>query len=499
MMIRRMGLLLTASTTLAACSGGSPADPGSDAGSTSVSDAGAVRAKDAGKSTDAGTTDSGSHPVTDSGTMGISVTMQNSGRHGDTLLFTVDGSDSNAATTEVDVKLLDAQNSPVIAFDTDWDGDPDSAETRLHFDQSTIGQKTFAQTITLPGLYASAPTVAAAVVSLSDANGNLSAPVTVALQAQPVEALGSACDTTEVATRCAEGLACSGTPAKCVAGVAPSLSQVVYYGGANPAQLFLGSDPDEDLQTITVNFLDSTGKSMSVDLSGDGTIASSISLDARSATGPSYFFEDNPVPSFPTQVPKISVTPIDSFGHSGASVVAAISNQPVRSSGQACDAYGLTACANNLSCSPGIIGATNTCGTTTSLQTAKCAAAPAAATTGLLAGWGVVRGTSLWDPPAGCALSSEVGHPESIVMLKLTKQVDTLTISTATPETNFDTVLYVLPACASSSSQALGCNDDTDGYSSTVTLTNVAAGTYAVVVDSANSQAGQFGLSVTTQ
>jgi len=82
------------------------------------------------------------------------------------------------------------------------------------------------------------------------------------------------------------------------------------------------------------------------------------------------------------------------------------------------------------------------------------------------------------------------------VMLKVDHDVSSLTVSTATPETDFDTVLYVLPACASSSSQALGCNDDTQGYSSTVTLTNVPAGTYVVVVDSASSRTGHFGLSV---
>ena len=129
----------------------------------------------------------------------------------------------------------------------------------------------------------------------------------------------------------------------------------------------------------------------------------------------------------------------------------------------------------------------------------KCTSATAALTTGQLAAWGLVQGTSLWDPPAGCALASEVGHPETVLSLKLTQNVNTLTLSTAMPETDFDTILYVLPSCATSSATALGCNDDTQGYSSTLTLTNVAAGTYYVVVDSANSQAGHFGLSISTQ
>jgi hypothetical protein len=296
-------------------------------------------------------------------------------------------------------------------------------------------------------------------------------------------------------------MACTGKMPTCQAGAAPSLSQVVYYGGANPSEIFVGSDPAETLSSITVSFLSAQGTALSVDPSGDGTAGpvSSVTLDARSATGQSFYFQNNPAATFPAEVPKISVLATDSSGRSGAPVTASVTTQPMHGAGQPCDAYGIVACTVGNVCSPGLVGATNACGALPSLQTAKCSAAPLTTTGTVLAGWGTARGVSLWDPPAGCASGDSIGRPEGIVMLTLSHEANILTVSSATPETNFDTILYVVPACAASSAAALGCNDDSQGYSSTVTLTNVPAGTYTIVVDSAGAQGGQFGITISEQ
>lgn len=482
MAIRTLCLWLTAGGALVACSGGGAA--ASHNGQT-------------GSSPDAGPAAQG-HPQTGVATPSgqLAVTLQNSGRHGDDLLFTVQGADPAAQTTEVHVSLLDASNAPVAAFDTDWDGVADSAEKRVHFDQSALGQKTFKQTATLAHLFAKAPSIASAVVSLSDSNGNLSPSVTAVLQAQPVRKQADKCDPSAISDRCADGLSCSGTQPTCQVGAAPSLTRVAYYGGDSPSELILGADPNEDLASLRVDFLDSTNKPVIVNLSGDDTPAALAVLDARGVVGQTFFFENDPVAAFASVVPKISVTPTDSLGHAGTAVVASLSSQTTLGSGLSCDAYGFAKCATGTACSPGLVGVTNKCTALPSLQATKCTDAPQTSE-GLLAGWGLVGGVSLWDPPVGCASSTAVGHAESVVMLKVTQNVSALTISTATPETDFDTILYVLPACATSSTEALGCNDDAQGYSSTVTLANVAPGTYAIVVDSANSKSGHFGLSVT--
>src|SRR5258708_22384961 len=147
MKIRNWGIWLPATVGLAACAGG---------GSGASSDGGTTMA-----TPDGGGTFLHGSPAqsTGPGASTLSVTLENSGRHGDTLLFTVQGNDPAAQTTEVHVRLLDSSGAPVTAFDTNWDGVADSAEQRLHFDQSTLGQKTFHQTITLPRLYGVNPSI----------------------------------------------------------------------------------------------------------------------------------------------------------------------------------------------------------------------------------------------------------------------------------------------------------------------------------------------------
>jgi hypothetical protein len=484
MAIRTLIVCLTAGTALVGCNAGSGAashDGGTSSGASSGGP-GAQAHPEAGAPTSDGR---------------FAVTLQNSGRHGDDLLFTVQGSDPAGQTTEAHISLRDGSNAPVVAFDTNWDGVPDSAEKRLHFDRSTLGQKTFKEAITLQHLYAQFPTVASAVVSLSDANGKLSPSLTAALAPQSVHKLGESCDANELLDRCASGLSCSGTQPTCHPAAPPALTRIAYYGGDSPSELILGTDPGEDLATLRVDFLDSNNKPVVVNLSGDATPASSAILDARNAAGQTFFFQNDPVAAFAAMVAKISVTPADSLGHAGMPVMASLTTQPVLASGLQCDAYGFTKCAVDTACFPGLAGITNKCTSVSSLQASKCNAAPEAAADLPLAAWGLVDGVSLWDPPVGCASPTAVGHAESVVMLKLAHDVGSLTISTAMPETDLDTVLYVLPACASSSSQALGCNDDTQGFSSAVTLANVPAGTYAIVVDSATPQTGHFGLSVT--
>jgi hypothetical protein len=434
--------------------------------------------------------------------------MANVGRQGQTLVFTVKGADPAGQTSEIQASVFDKDGNPVDAFDTNWDGLPDANATRFHFDASTLGQKSFTGTVTLPGVYGQTPGIASAKIALSNVQGAQSPSVTVALSEQTVSGAGQACDPAEVTSRCTIGLGCSGTPATCQASVAPSLTQVAYYGGAAPMQLFVGNDPDEDLQTIQVAFLGTDGGPMTIDLGTQTNpdLESSTALNARGAAGQSFVLANYPAADFTTSVPAIAATPVDSLGHQGPTVTAKLSTQPAHIAGQSCDAYGLTGCAQGSFCSPGVVGATNTCGVLVALQQSKCTSAAAPATSGVLAAWGIAQGTSIWDPPSDCVAAFEVGNPESVVALKLTTTVSSLTISTAVPETNFDTILYVLSSCASSTStetattsNVLACNDDApgQGFASTVTLTNVAPGTYYVVVDSAFSTGGQFGLTVT--
>ena len=106
------------------------------------------------------------------------------------------------------------------------------------------------------------------------------------------------------------------------------------------------------------------------------------------------------------------------------------------------------------------------------------------------------EGASLWDPPAGCAALDPVNRPEAVARLRLTSPVDRLVISTAQPGTTFDTVLYLLPACGG---EPVACNDDAAATAySELSLSNVAAGEYYLVVD-AWAQGGVVELTVRTE
>jgi hypothetical protein len=193
-----------------------------------------------------------------------------------------------------------------------------------------------------------------------------------------------------------------------------------------------------------------------------------------------------------------------------------------KGSGSTCDPYGFVLCSAGTACSPGTVGATSKCTATSTLLKAECTNPTAISMNGVLAAWGQATGPSMFDPPAGCSMPTAINRPESVLSLTLPDDANTLTLSTATPETNFDTILYLLRSCTPlPASQtdvgaadagtkdagtidagppgSLGCNDDSQGYASTLTVTNVPAGNYIVVVDSVEAQGGTFGLTITVQ
>lgn len=88
--------------------------------------------------------------------------------------------------------------------------------------------------------------------------------------------------------------------------------------------------------------------------------------------------------------------------------------------------------------------------------------------------------------------------PEKVYALSLPVAVQTLVLSTNPPAgmTSFDTVLHVKDAACTATTD-LGCDDDGgDGTQSLITMTNVAPGNYAVVVDGYSSNAGTYWLNI---
>ncbi len=489
---------------IAACS--SPGAGGSDAGAGSGPD-GSVAGED-------GSTpgSEGGNPATDAGTDGgkptsanlklTTATLANVGRKGIDLQITLVGSDAKGRTSSAHLSFLDASDNEITAFDTNWDGVADATERRAFFDASASGKTSFTSTITFPGMLTRVAGIEKVKISLQDATNALSNELVATLSRQTQGEENDPCDTKMITSRCAPGLSCAGSPATCKAGVAPQFNGVAYYNGARgPVMLFKGTEPDQDMGNIDVEFLNGAGNPVAIDLNNDGNMTSAFSIDAKasSAASATFFLQNDPASGFEALVPKIRATPRDLFGHSGNAVIAAVTSAPVKGAGQACDPYGFDACTSGNVCAPGIPAAANTCTSGASLRSTACTASVKLDTSKTtLTAYGRTQGVSLWEPPSGCVTGDATGRPEGIISLHVAAATPKLTLTTALPETEFDTAIYLVPGCAASGASALGCNDDVQGFSSTLVLNDVPAGDYTIVVEAVSRTGGIFGVSVKT-
>lgn len=481
---------------LAACS-----PPGADGASSSSGSSGDTTPPDETPPDESSSGESSGTPATPREFSIASATLKNVGRKGDKLQISVKGTDSAMITTAAKIELFDDAGAPVAAFDTNWDGVADAASRRFMFDVPGAGAAAIDATITIPNSFSALSKVKKAKVSLVDPDGTATAAIETTIELQTVKGEGEACDAAKITSRCQDGLSCGGTPSACQPGAAPSVAQVAYYNGSAPRMLFRGADADEDLESIEVEFLDNSGNPKTVIIAGEGDTgvsASNFSLTVGGFDAASFFVESNPNPLFTTQVPKIATTAKDHVGRTSSRVVTSLTSPPVRFAGQACDAEGFDNCATGSACAPGAPGATNTCTPVTTLRTQRLAAFGSLDPAGRNKTFGLVQGSSLWDAPTGCIPNDATRRPEAMMPLHL-GAASSLVITTALPETDFDTAVFVVPANATTSAGALGCNDDTQGFSSTLELSNVPAGDYIVVVESVSPKGGHFGISVTTK
>lgn len=494
----RMTLSVVAMLLAVACAPPTAAEDGSSDGTASGDPGTGEEDPGVGEeaSEDPGATDA---PVAKN--LGItSVTFRQVGRKGEDLLVEIEGTDSLKATSAVVLGFLDANGALVpAAVDTDWDGAPDAAEKRFHFETSTLGKDTFTGTVLVRGAFTAS--IHGVRAALEDEAGGRSAIKKADIAVQALRDANAACDKTKITDRCPAGMSCSGSPATCQPGVAPSLAKAAYVGGANGRMLFKGIDPDEDVTELSIEFLDASNQPVSVSWFEDGPTTSSIPLYPTWSEGSSFLFEGIPSPEFAAQVAKIAATATDATGATSTRVISAKSSLATKSTGQACDPDGLDVCATGLVCAIATASAASpTCTSATTVRTKKCSALPALdPAKGVLRAFGRVEGVSTWDPPAGCIPALATARPEAAVPLKLPKGAAKLTVTTALPETDFDTAVYLIPSCAATNVGALGCNDDEKGFSSTLTVNDVPPGDYTIVVESVPARGGHFGVAVTVE
>jgi hypothetical protein len=262
----------------------------------------------------------------------------------------------------------------------------------------------------------------------------------------------------------------------------------------------VGSDPDDDLATLHLEFRTATGAPAEVDTDGDQILdGASFDLNATGTSQNGGFFVRNQFGlSFDVTVARILVTPVDGQALSGEERSASVTNAPTRVTGEACDPRGFDTCSAAEVCVPATTGDRSICRSRADVRGERCETAPlleplAGATFTFLR----ARGVSTWDPPVGCANPQAVSRSEAVARLRLAA-AGRIRVSTALPETQADTILYVLPSCGTEGSAALSCQDDGLGTASELTL-DLEAGDYVVIADSAREGGGAVGLEAVVQ
>jgi hypothetical protein len=346
-----------------------------------------------------------------------------------------------------------------------------------------------AASATISGLFARNAELSGVRVRLVDDERVVSESLTVTIDRQPTLLADASCDPAFVQNRCAEGLGCKGTgEAKtCQPGEAPVLARAGYYDDAlGPRIIFEGTDGDADVISYRIRFLDGEGDAVFIDddsFDGTGPV-DRVTASMSPQTSSVFFALRVPSEVLLQQVASIAVTVLDSNDTPSNEILATKGPAPLRGLESECDARGFTLCSDNASCSN--FGDQHRCALPSVAQQSACEAAmvlnPAAGMTR-------VRGSlrsSLWDPPAGCS-TPQASQPDRVVKLVLANAASRVVLSTDHAYTSFDSALYLLTACTEAPLLSTCSDDQPPPLSSplaVLTLTDLAAGEYYVVVDS---------------
>ena len=424
------------------------------------------------------------------------------GVRGQSLRIVVEGVDVDEDVSGVIVELLAASGDPIPLFDRDGDGTDDDPKKRVVIDANYGDEGTFTAEVTVLGMLDGIDATAARV-RLVDSEGSTSDTTDMALLHQTEVPLGESCDATYVMTRCAYGLGCTGSPAACNEGTAPVIERLAFVMTDNDETELLmdGTEAEDDLKAIFLEFLDRNQEPVMLDLDADGTPEStSFNMDVLGkAIDGRFLLRLSQTSSFAESVDRIRATPVDDNGHTGEPVEARLSRRPVRGFNQTCDPFGFDVCTSGAACAPATNGQGYRCATVGPMQSAMCASAPVVepGESVVVTATGDAFGASLWDPPSECAANNPRNRPEGAVVLHLSEPAAGLRIRTDYDGTDFDTIVYVVEGCPRDIREPLGCDDDSGlGVFSDLDLNFVPAGDYLIVVDSYDDSGGNFVLTV---
>lgn len=277
-----------------------------------------------------------------------------------------------------------------------------------------------------------------------------------------------------------------------------AITDVAYFPTDQGPRVFVrGIRPRYSPLSLRVELLDAAGQPAVLEPDSSGiTQPSELDIEIEAADSESFFYAVESTKGVDQRVRSVAVTARDASSRAGERFVVALAPRAVRGPGEACDAQGFDTCAPDHVCAPGDPTMSNRCENAAATREKRCADAPE-----LLVGGpsvtGAARAASLWDPPDGCASAERRSRPDAALRLHVAAFTPSLSLSTAGAGTDFDTVVYVLEGCPSTSALALACNDDEVPPTSKVTLKNVAPGDYLVIVDALTREGGAFSIRAT--
>ena len=420
----------------------------------------------------------------------VGATLRRAGRFGDDLALELTGAVTERTIVAVRVELYSAQQTQL-------------GSALIVPLPRLITASEMSSTALLRGVFSDYPELAKARVTLLDEVGQQSAAASVDILRPDAVARGAACDPTFTLSRCEDADGCTGTPPTCQMGSAPVLTRAAFYDDALGARLLLqGSDVDANATSFTLRFFDASDAPVAVDLDGDPLTAPESSWEgALDPVGTIPFAQRISPPALPEAVASIRVSVHDEGDLTSNELTTARMAAPLRALAESCDPQGFDRCDVGAVCQQQ--GAAYRCAGRDDARTSACESAlvldPGA-------GVNTVRGSthgSLWEPPTGC-VDSASQRPDRVVKLVLTSAAERVVLTTDLPYTGFGSALYLLTECTAAPVLARCAVGQPAPASDRAELrvSNLAAGTYYVVVDGSRAVSGlsdTFELSVAVE
>lgn len=265
------------------------------------------------------------------------------GRSGKDLYVKVTGTDPDADVTRIGLRAWDAQGRPVLLAGSGAGGAPSQAETTVLTDDSVLGQQAFSTTLTWRGFFALFPLATRLETWFVDSGRLSSASSAMEPAMAPVRGLGEGCDVLEREDVCVTAALCRGGPGLCASSTAPTVRQLAYVrlppgAGLRGTRLFLdATDPDADLERVTLEWYDAAEQPVPADLDQDGQPETAATAFFETSAGDSPELALN-LSTLPSSVVRVAVTLHDHSGLSSSRVLTSLVDQPEVQAGEPCDA-----------------------------------------------------------------------------------------------------------------------------------------------------------------